>query len=91
MSANATSESRFVRLVRSVARQEARSVSPPVRKFIVVRLKPFTVEALGSSLRLVETDEDFDVGRAVKKEAELGDVCLVSTDENGDQVAHGLV
>jgi len=88
---SATGESRFVRLVRSVARQEARNVSPPVRKFLVVKLAPFTVEALGSSLRLVETDEDFDVERATKKEAEVGDVCLVSTDENGEQVAHGLV
>lgn len=82
---------RFNEMMRRIARQEAVRVSPPPRKFRVVKLSPFTVEALGSDARLVEDDDDFEIGRFVKSEAEVGDTVLVSTDGNGEHTAHGLI
>lgn len=82
---------RFNEMVRRVARQEAHRVSPPPRKFRVVKVKPFTLEALGSDARLVEGDDDFEIDRFVKKEAGVGDTVLVSTDGTGDHTAHGLI
>lgn len=86
-----TGHGRFNEQVRRIARQEAQNASPPARKFRVVKVKPFTVEALGSDARLVEGDDNFEIARAVKKEAAVGDTCLVTTDGNGEHTAHGLI
>lgn len=82
---------RFVEQLRRVVRDEAQNVVPATQRFVVVKLKPFTIESLHSDSRLVEGDEDFEIARAVKKDAKVGDCCLLSTDPGGGRTAHGLI
>jgi hypothetical protein len=87
---------RFVGQIRRVAREEAHRVSPPTMRFKITKVKPkIVLEALGSDLVLTQGDDDLELSRIVKKEAEVGDICLVSTHvyEGGhtEYTAHGLI
>lgn len=79
----------FVDQVRRVSRQEAQRAAPTVGKYLVVKLKPFTVEDLGSDSRLSVEDEDFEVSATIRADSKVGDTIVVITNARGEHVALG--
>lgn len=74
--------------VRKIAREESLRAHPPAARYRVAKIKPLLVlESLGSDDRLVEGEDGFDVGKMVKKEADVGETVIVATDEHGDKMA----
>jgi hypothetical protein len=81
---------RLAQVVRQIARKEARRVSPPIERWRVAKVNPFTLEAFGSDLRMVDGEPDFDVAKTIKAGAKVGSVVYVATDPQGDKIAFGL-
>lgn len=80
----------FADAIRRVVRAEIANAAPRVERWRVVRKKPLTLEAFGSELRLVDGEDDFDVGRDVRHHAKVGDTVTVLADIHGDYTVVGL-
>lgn len=81
----------FADEVRRIIREGAARHSPPIERYRVVSRKPLTLEAFSSDQRLVDGEDGFDLTRSIRLHAKVGHTVVVSTDADGDKVAHGLI
>lgn len=78
--------------LRAAMREEARRVSPPVRRFKVRRRNPLVVEEMGGDLILEEGDPDVEIDRATLADRPLkDDLVRVHVDEQGDYIIGGVI
>lgn len=73
--------------VRTVARDEALRVSPPIERYRVTSEDPLRFEAFGSDAVLEEAD--VDIARGVKSRLQEGDTVFIESDREGDLVVLG--
>lgn len=72
--------------VRKIAEDAARRASPPAERFVILRKKPLLLESVSSDLKLSEEDDDFEIGKGLRKHLKVDDHVLVATDRDGDRV-----
>jgi hypothetical protein len=82
----------LARRLRQMAREEARSASPPVQRFKVRRANPLVLDEIGGDLLLEEGDEDVELARELAADRpSVGETVRVHRDAEGDYIVSGVI
>lgn len=79
--------------IRDIARGEARTVSPPVERWKVVKAEPLTIERVGGDgdVVLEEGDPDVEIDRAVLAERPAVDDLVRVHHDGEDWIVAGVI
>lgn len=81
----------FGQELRKLIEDGVRRHAPGIERYHVKSLKPLTLESFSSDDKLVDGEDGFDVTRNIRVHAKVGHTVVVSTDAEGDKIAHGLI
>lgn len=72
--------------IRRSTERVARRSSPRAERFVVLRKKPILLESANSDLKLSEEDDDFEIGKGLRRHLKVGEFVHVITDRDGDRL-----